>query len=206
MSPPCVKGEDSAPGGHPEAENVPPPGTPSLTNGDDAAASSRLGMSPLKTSVANEGRLVTPHHKAAPLPSPAACFLRKPVLILRRLDPKKMRRTSDILQMGLNEACAKRIRRELARSKRNCRRRYLRKMGRLGLKKMVLKRTAHFPRSPRLKDRRLAREEAAAGKPVLDGAAVGEYFCVVLFDRCAAQPRRSVWLSLYSCCVPSCFI
>lgn len=190
MSPPCVKGEDSAPGGHPEAENVPPPGTPAaLTNGDDAAASSRLGMSPLKTSLANEGRLDAPHHKGASLSSPAACSLRSPVLILRRLDPKKMRRTSDILQMGLNKACAKRIRLELARCKRNCRRRYLRKMGRMNMKKVAGKAAVQSPRSPRLKRRRSAGKEAAAGKPVVDGGAAGELLCLLL-----GVARRSVWL------------
>ena len=176
MSPPCVKGEDSAPGGHPEAENVPPPGTPALSNVDEAVATNRLGMSPLKTSVANEGRQAAPHHKGASPSTPATCSLRKPVLILRRLDPNEMLRTSDILQMGLNMDCAKRIRKELVRSRKNCRRRYLRKMGRLGRK------VSRKKRSRWTGDETDAAVAASPSprKSVVDAAAAGESLLFVV--------------------------
>ncbi|MPC99442.1 hypothetical protein E2C01_094855 [Portunus trituberculatus] len=206
MSPTCVKGEDSAPGGHPEAENVPPPGTPALSNGEEVAAvAARLGMSPLKVSVANEGRRASPLYKGASQPSsatrtlpptsaaralppgPAACSLRKPMLILRRLDPKQMWRKSDIEEMGLNDACAKRIRRELARCKRNCRRRYLRKVGRMSLKKAPRTTTVQPPQTTRRRRRRVAAKEAASGSPPLEepaaaaaAAAAGELLMLLL--------------------------
>lgn len=219
--PPLVKREDGAPGGHPEAENVPPPGTQTLTNGDDTAAAGRLGMSPLKLSAANEGHpaaspnkgpaiegrltaspnkvpanegrpAASPHkvpafegrpsafphkgsaaspYKASPckrrpatLPrkdlasSPVADgAVRRPVLILHRLNGRNLQRKSDLLEMGLSEACALRIRKELARARRNCRRRYMRRM-------------ASFMN----KQRRAAENQAAAEKGVEDGATTGE--------------------------------
>lgn len=221
IAPPLVKREDGAPGGHPEAENVPPPGTQTLTNGDDTAAAGRLGMSPLKLSAANEGRpaaspnkppasegrltaspnkvpanegrpVASPHkvpafegrpsafphkgsapspYKASPCKRRPATSLRKdlasspvpdgavrrPVLILHRLDGRKLQRKSDLLEMGLSETCALRIRKELARARRNCRRRYMRRM------------TSFMN-----KQRRAAENQAAAEKGVEDGAATGE--------------------------------
>lgn len=221
IPPPLVKREDGAPGGHPEAENVPPPGTQTLTNGDDTAAAGRLGMSPLKLSAANEGRpaaspnkvpasegrltaspnkvptsdgrpTASPHkvpafegcpsafphkgptsspYKASPckrrsVTSPrkdlasspvAGGAVRRPMLILHRLNGRNLQRKSDLLEMGLSETCALRIRKELARARRNYRRRYMRRM-------------ASFMN----KQQRAAGGQAAAEKGVGDGAATGE--------------------------------
>lgn len=235
MTPPRVK-EDSDPGSHPEAENVPPPGTMTVTNGDDASATSRLGMSPLKLCTSNEGRLAasphktpvyegrppsspykapvnegltptppykTPVHEGRPTSSPLKvpgsegpltasplkvaagegrsattlihkgsslvpindCSRRRLMVLLHRLDSKKLRRRTDIERMGISEVCALRIRKEMARGKRNCRRRYLRMMSR--------KRRTTSPRFG-MKRRRLAEDEADAGKDVMDYNAAGE--------------------------------
>lgn len=213
IAPSLVKGEDGAPGSHPEAENVPPPGTLTLTNGDDTATAGRLGMSPLKLSAANEGRPAASPHKAPasegrltasphkapanegrpatspqkassyegrpsgfPHKSPAASPYRtscrrrpstsprkdcastpvadgtprRPVLVLHRLKGRNLRRTSDLLEMGLSVTCAQRIRKELARAERNRRRRHMRRLKSF------------------LKKQRVA---AAAAKDVVDGAA-----------------------------------
>lgn len=47
---------------------------------------------------------------------------------MRRLEARHLRVIEDILEMGISRTCSLRIRKELARGKRNCRRRFLRKM------------------------------------------------------------------------------
>lgn len=98
---------------------------------------------------------VVPHQEACGLPDQKSLTkhithfkrakIRQPVLKLHRLQAKNFRRFKDLARVGINKECARRLRKQLQKFRRNARRRTMRKNdkslqngAKLGLKKFEL--------------------------------------------------------------------